>query len=49
MIIALGSDHGGGPLKKYIVESFLRARFSGEARHRRRLGKIAALEKTSQT
>jgi len=32
-----------------LVESFLRARFSGEARHRRRLGKIAALEKTSQT
>jgi ribose 5-phosphate isomerase B len=48
-ILCLGARVIGPALAVELVESFLRARFSGEARHRRRLGKIAALEKTSQT
>jgi len=48
-ILCLGARVIGPALAVELVKSFLRARFSGEARHRRRLGKIAALEKTSQT
>ena len=48
-ILCLGARVIGPALAVELVESFLRARFSGEARHRRRLGKIAALEKNSQT
>jgi ribose 5-phosphate isomerase B len=48
-ILCLGARVIGPALAVELVESFLRARFSSEARHRRRLGKIAALEKTSQT
>jgi RpiB/LacA/LacB family sugar-phosphate isomerase len=32
-----------------LIKTFLSARFSGEERHRRRLAKIAALEKTTST
>jgi ribose 5-phosphate isomerase B len=45
-ILCLGARVIGPALAVELVNSFLRARFSGAARHRRRLEKIAALEKT---
>jgi ribose 5-phosphate isomerase B len=48
-ILCLGARVIGPALAVELVQSFLGARFSGEVRHRRRLEKIAALEKTSQT
>jgi ribose 5-phosphate isomerase B len=43
-IICLGGQVIGRALAWELVDGFLAARFSGEARHRRRLGKVAALE-----
>lgn len=45
-ILCLGARVIGTELAVELVKSFLGARFSGAARHRRRLEKIAALEKT---
>ena len=47
-ILCLGARVIGPALAVELVKSFLGARFSGAARHKRRLEKIAALEKTSQ-
>ena len=43
-VIALGSRVVGPALAEEIVLAFLRARFTGEERHRRRVAKITALE-----
>jgi ribose 5-phosphate isomerase B len=43
-ILALGARIIGPELVPELVGAFLRARFTGEERHVRRLGKIAALE-----
>ncbi len=44
-VLCLGARVVGPELAKDIVRAFLAARFSGEERHVRRLGKIAAIEK----
>ncbi|HTY24544.1 MAG TPA: RpiB/LacA/LacB family sugar-phosphate isomerase [Desulfomonilaceae bacterium] len=44
-IICLGGRVVGPELAWDLVQAFLNARFSGEERHRRRLAKVAALEK----
>lgn len=44
-VLCLGERVIGIELAKAIVRAFLEARFSGEERHRRRLGKVLALEK----
>lgn len=43
-VLCLGARVIGTELAWEVVEAFLGARFSGEARHRRRLDKIRALE-----
>ena len=43
-VVALGSRVIGPALAEEILFAFLSARFTGEERHRRRLGKIIALE-----
>ena len=43
-VLCLGARVVGLELAWELVRTFLAARFSGEARHRRRLGKIRALE-----
>ena len=43
-LICLGGHVVGESLAWELVQAFLAARFSGAARHRRRLAKIAALE-----
>lgn len=43
-LMCLGGRVIGFELAKVLVEAFLDAEFTGEARHRRRLGKIADLE-----
>lgn len=43
-VIALGSRVIGSAVAAEIVDAFLRATFSGEDRHMRRLGKVRALE-----
>ncbi len=45
-VLVLGSRVIGEELAFELIENFLAARFSGEARHLRRLGKIQALEDT---
>jgi len=45
-VIALGARVIGPELALELVRDFLRARFSGAERHRRRLEKIAALERS---
>lgn len=47
-ILCLGARVIGPALAVELVKSFLGARFSGAARHKRRLQKIAALEKASR-
>jgi RpiB/LacA/LacB family sugar-phosphate isomerase len=42
-VLALGSRVIGGELARETARAFLEARFSGEERHRRRLGKMEAL------
>ena len=44
-VLVLGSRVIGSALARELVETFLRAEFSGEARHVRRLNKVKALEK----
>lgn len=44
-VLVLGARVVGGELAKELVRAFLRARFSGEARHRRRLKKVSELER----
>ncbi len=44
-VLCLGARVVGPELAKEIVRTFLSAKFSGEERHVRRLGKIAAIEK----
>jgi len=43
-VIAVGSRVIGVRVAEEIVDAFLEARFSGDDRHVRRLGKVAALE-----
>jgi ribose 5-phosphate isomerase B len=43
-VLAVGSRVIGPALAEEILLAFLGARFTGEERHRRRLGKIIALE-----
>ena len=43
-VLCLGARVIGESLARELVEAFLRARFSGETRHRRRLEKVIALE-----
>jgi ribose 5-phosphate isomerase B len=43
-VLSLGARVIGPALAESLVEAFLQASFSGEARHVRRLKKIAALE-----
>lgn len=45
-ILCLGSRIVGSALAAEIVTAFLRARYSGEARHARRLEKVVAAEET---
>ena len=44
-VLVLGARVIGPELAKDLVQSFLRARFTGEARYRRRLQKVLALER----
>jgi ribose 5-phosphate isomerase B len=44
-VICLGGRVVGAELAWEYVQAFLKAEFSGEARHRRRLAKVAALER----
>ncbi len=48
-VICLGGRVLGHALAWDLLQAFLSARFSGEERHRRRLGKITRLEKNEQT
>jgi ribose 5-phosphate isomerase B len=43
-VLCLGARIIGVELAKELVRSFLKARFSGEERHLRRVGKVRALE-----
>jgi len=45
-VIALGARVIGAELAAELLRDFLRARFSGAERHRRRLGKIQELERS---
>ena len=44
-VLCLGARVVGGALACEIVSAFLNARFSGEARHQRRLDKLLAIER----
>ena len=44
-VICLGGRVTGYALAWEMIQTFLAARFSGEERHKRRLNKIAALER----
>ncbi|MCF2488889.1 RpiB/LacA/LacB family sugar-phosphate isomerase [Dyadobacter sp. CY347] len=44
-LLCLGGRITGNMVAQEFVESFLNARFTGEERHLRRLGKVKALEK----
>jgi ribose 5-phosphate isomerase B len=44
-VLCLGARVVGPALAADVIRSFLAAEFSGEERHRRRVGKIAALER----
>jgi ribose 5-phosphate isomerase B len=44
-VLVLGARVVGPELAKELARTFIGAAFSGEARHRRRLEKIAAIEK----
>ena len=45
MRIGIAADHGGFALSWELVQIFLNARFKGGERFRRRLEKVAALER----
>ena len=44
-VLVLGSRFIGGELAKDLVRDYLRANFSGEERHVRRLGKVKAMKR----
>jgi ribose 5-phosphate isomerase B len=44
-MICLGGRVIGGKLAEELIQSFLKARFIGGERHRRRVEKVSALEK----
>lgn len=44
-VLCLGARVIGPALAREVIEAFLRAQFSGEERHVRRLGKINAIER----
>lgn len=44
-VLCLGARVIGAELARELVRTFAAARFSGEQRHRRRLGQVAALER----
>ena len=46
-VLCLGARVVGIELAKDLVAAFLNARFTGEERHRRRLNKVAAIEKNA--
>ena len=48
-VLVLGSRIIGIELAKELVTTFLNAKFSGEARHLRRLGKVIAMESAQST
>ena len=48
-VLCLGGRIVGAELAKEIVAAFLNARFSGEARHQRRLAKVMALEEAARS
>jgi RpiB/LacA/LacB family sugar-phosphate isomerase len=43
-VLVLGAQVIGPEMARELTRAFLAARFTGEARHRRRLAKVAALE-----
>ncbi|MCK5799845.1 MAG: ribose 5-phosphate isomerase B [Deltaproteobacteria bacterium] len=47
-VLVLGGRIVGAPVAEELVTAFVGAHFSGEARHRRRLEKVLALEKKCQ-
>jgi ribose 5-phosphate isomerase B len=47
-LLCLGARVVGPALAQELIHTFLAAQFSGAERHRRRLVKVAALEKTAQ-
>ena len=47
-VLCLGARIIGQALAQELIKSFLAARFSGDTRHRRRLEKVSALEKSPQ-
>jgi len=48
-VLVLGARVIGPALATELVDLFLKAQFTNEERHRRRLGKVAALETSAQT
>src|SRR5258706_174933 len=48
-VMVMGSRIVGSELAKDLVRVFLEANYSGEERHRRRVSKIAALERKSES
>jgi ribose 5-phosphate isomerase B len=46
-VLCLGSRVVGPALAQELIETFLRARFSGAERHRRRLAKVAEMENSA--
>ena len=46
-VLCLGARVVDGELAAKLVTAFLGARFSGEPRHRRRLDKVASLERSA--
>lgn len=47
-VLCLGARIIGPELASELIRAFLNARFSGEERHRRRLGKVRAIERQYQ-
>ncbi len=47
-VLCLGARIVGDEVAKELVRSFVAAKFSGEARHRRRLNKVLEIEKENQ-
>jgi RpiB/LacA/LacB family sugar-phosphate isomerase len=48
-VLALGARVIGSEVAKDLVQAFLSAEFSGEARHLRRLAKVAAMEEADRS
>ncbi|HCH08981.1 MAG TPA: ribose-5-phosphate isomerase, partial [Dehalococcoidia bacterium] len=46
-VLCLGARVVGGELAREITTAFVSAEYSGEERHRRRLGKVLDMEKDS--